>query len=453
MSISTSNLIKTFKKEGNLNLLDNYRGEKRKNVPVFLETIKLLLVIAFWYSAAFGAGLGIALVTLVITPAIFNLMGVPDGSLLKDFALATAPLAVVMGFVPVNAMFLVLLERKLLALLTTRLGPNRVGPNGLFQTFADALKLLFKEDIVPDKADKILFFLSPAIFFTPSVIVFLPIMSVAGAGIGPFAKTVFLSSLLFLVAVSSLAVMGLTMAGWSSNNKYSLIGGLRSTAQAISYEIPFVLSLVSFIVLFGSISLKKISDMQADGFLDWNIFGGGVFSNPENWSVLGISLSVVVVALMFLLAFMTYFCALAEVNRIPFDLPEAESELVSGYNTEFTGMKFALFFLAEYTNLFVISAAIAILFFGGTSLGIPFIDQFAANSLRDVTFFGNLSWFPGVAVLLFKTYLLIALAIWIRATLPRFRADQLMELAWKKLIPISLVSVLVAAVCKTFLTI
>lgn len=449
-NLSESELKTLFKEKGKLNILDNYRGQKRENKPVLMEAIKFLLVLLFWIGASFGGALGVTFAAVVLTPMLLKPFALP--SEIIQFASATAPLAAVMTFIPINAMLLVLFERKFLALLTTRLGPNRVGPNGLFQTFADALKLLFKEDIVPEKADKILFFLAPALFFTPSVIAFLPIMSVAGGGIGPFARTEFPSSLLFVVAVSSLALMGLIMAGWASNNKYSLIGGLRSTAQAISYEIPFVLGIVSFVVLTGSLNLKEIANKQSNGILDWNIFAGGALLNSQNYTSWGVPLLVVLAILVPVLAFLIYFCTLAEVNRIPFDLPEAESELVSGYNTEFTGMKFALFFLAEYTNLFIVSTLLAIIFFGGTYSGLPILDEFLSNSLK-VTPIGNLSWFPGASILLIKSYLFIGLAIWIRATLPRFRSDQLMGLAWKVLIPISLLIVVLSAICRAFLII
>jgi|LakMenEpi03Aug12_release.lakeMendotaPanAssembly.Ray.scaffolds.fasta_scaffold00749_44 NADH-quinone oxidoreductase subunit H len=445
---SDKGVDKLFIRDGNMNLLQNYRGEKRINQPVLLEAIKFLLVVAFWVGASFGAGLVAPLAAVTLTPILLKPFGLPQ--FILDFAAATAPLAAVLTFVPVNAMFLVLLERKLLALLTTRLGPNRVGPNGLLQTFADALKLLFKEDIVPAKADKVLFFLAPALFFMPSVIVFMPILSVASNGVGPFAATAFPSSLLFVMAVSSLGIMGLVMAGWASNNKYSLLGGLRSTAQAISYELPLILCIVSLVLLVGSLDLREIANAQANGIWTWNVFAAGDLGNPANYqSPLKATFLFIQFLLSPLLLFIIYFCSLAEVNRTPFDLPEAESELVSGFNTEFSGMKFALFFLAEYTNLFIASAILAILFLGGQYFGIPAIDTFF-SSILTATPIGNLSWLFGCFILLMKVYLLIALAIWIRATLPRFRADQLMSLAWKVLIPISLVSILVAAICKVF---
>ncbi|MDX1918061.1 MAG: complex I subunit 1 family protein [Candidatus Caenarcaniphilales bacterium] len=452
-----SNLKRLFSANGKLELLDLYRGQKHFNQPIAAELVKFVVVILFWIGAAFGAGAAVAGITVVLTPLILQNFEIPEW--IAQFAVSTAPLAVVLSFIPVNAMFLVLLERKLLALLTTRLGPNRVGFNGLLQTFADALKLLFKEDITPRSSDRLLFFLAPALFFAPSVIAFLPIMSVAGNASGPFAFTQFSTSLLFMLAISSFAIMGLVMAGWASNNKYALIGGLRSTAQAISYEIPLVLSVIAFVIFAGTLDLHQISLLQSGGLLDWNIIAGGsilqigdlalLFSEGNLGASLAGFVSIGLQALLFpALAFMIYFCSLAEVNRIPFDLPEAESELVSGYNTEFSGMKFALFFLAEYTNLFIASTIFACLFFGGPYLGIPALDDLLAQSLSNLPVMGNVSWLPGALILLIKVYLFVALAIWIRATLPRFRSDQLMGLAWKVLIPASLALVLLSAIAR-----
>ncbi|MEI8378237.1 MAG: complex I subunit 1 family protein, partial [bacterium] len=215
-------------------------------------------------------------------------------------------------------LFLVLLERKFLALLTIRKGPNRVGPNGLFQTVADAIKLLFKEDIIPTNANKILFTIAPVVFFFPVMTVY---------GLIPFAHNwVAINAscgLILMLAISSISVLGLLSAGWASNNKYSMLGAMRSVAQAISYELPLVLSALSVVVLSGTMNLDKIAFGQE------NIFGWYIFP-----AFLGFVIFLI--------------CTLAELNRVPFDLPEAESELVSGYNTEYSGMKFALFFLAEY---------------------------------------------------------------------------------------------------------
>ncbi len=433
------NLIKKlFKAKGNMNLLDNYRGQKVTEKPVLIEFIKFLLVVLFWIGTSFAAGSAFfVFVELILS----KILPSPIINVLRIFE----PLLVILTFIPPNAMFLVLLERKLLALLTTRLGPNRVGPNGVFQTFADALKLLFKEDIRPKDADKVLFSLAPIIFFAPSVIMLLPILSVIVSGAGLWGKLNIEFSLLFVIATSSIGIIGLILAGWASNNKYALLGSLRSVAQAISYEIPLILSLVAFILISGNLNLKVISDGQSQNFLDWNILAGGaLMADNINWFVFPFQLIV------FLgMAFMFYFCSLAEVNRIPFDLPEAESELVSGYNTEYSGMKFALFFLAEYTNLFITSMLFSILFLGSTHSGIFALDQFFANTLKD-TILGDLTWITNTFIILTKAYLMVALAIWIRATLPRFRSDQLMGLAWKVLIPISLFLILLAAICKTF---
>jgi NADH-quinone oxidoreductase subunit H len=450
----TPSLRQMFAEAGNIDLLTTYRGQQMRPKQALERAIKYLLVCAFWVAASYGAGAAAALGAVVLTPYF------PIPGYLVDFAAFTAPLAVTLTFIPVNAMFLVLMERKLLALLTTRLGPNRVGPNGLLQTFADALKLLFKEDTRPRGADKLLFFLAPGLFFAPSVLLFLPLMSVASQGVGPFAATQFDTSLLFGFAVSSIAVMGMVLAGWAANNKYTLLGGLRSTAQAISYEIPLILSLIAVIVFTGSLDLLAIAQQQSAGIWDWNILAGGSLANLGEYAaafeagrdgVALVGLSTVLGKLLLFpaLALMIYFCSLAEVNRIPFDLPEAESELVSGYNTELSGMKFALFFLAEYTNLFAISALLAVVFFGGPYVGIPAIDSWGRDAFA-YTGLGDLSWALGALVLLVKTYLLVSVAIWVRATLPRFRSDQLMGLAWRRLIPVSIGFIFVAAVLKVF---
>ncbi len=448
-----------FARDHNLGLLTNYRGQVRVNQTIGAEWVKFAIITVLWIGAAFGAGLVVPFLHLVILPALLAPFGLPE--LINQLLAFVVPIGTVLTFVPVNAMFLVLLERKLLALLTTRLGPNRVGFNGLFQTFADALKLLFKEDTTPTRSDKLLFFLAPALFFAPSVIAFLPLLSVLGGGLGPFAGTVFSSSLIFVFAVSSLAIMGLVMAGWASYNKYSLMGGLRSAAQAISYEVPLVLALVGYVLIVNSTDLLEIAQSQAGGLFSWKVFAGGKLASlGDAWGLIVTGsflegsltlLSTLLLAVCFpLLAALVYFCTLAEVNRIPFDLPEAESELVSGFNTEFSGMKFALFFLAEYTNLFIVSMTLAVIFFGAGYIGIAGLDGLI-QEIFTATPIGDLSWLVPALVLLIKTYLLVSVAIWIRATLPRFRSDQLMGLAWKVLIPSSLGLVMLLAFCTLFI--
>jgi len=452
-----------FAKDLNLNLLDNYRGEKRKNQKITGVFLKFFLVFVFWMTVAFLAPLFVAMSIKVIDfiPESFSFL---DSKILfKESVALFVPLLCLLTFIPVNAMFLVLLERKFLALLTTRLGPNRVGPQGILQTAADAIKLLYKEDTVPKGSDQLLFFLAPAIFFAPSIIAFLPLLSVVSGSIGIFQSTNFPGNLIFIFAFQSIAVLGLVIAGWSSNNKYSLIGGLRSTAQAISYEIPLILSIVIITVFTGTLNLQEIVAQQKElGLFSWNILGGGCIADLSFLPKIleksifngllflsGISIKILV---FFLVPIIFYICSLAESNRIPFDLPEAESELVSGFNTEYSGMKFALFFLAEYTNLFISSLLIAVLFFGGPYLGIPIIDNFIYTKLTNVPFFGNIGFLWGFLIILKKTYIFIMLAIWIRATLPRLKSDQIMSLAWKALIPACLALILLASLGKIFIT-
>ncbi len=312
-------------------------------------------------------------------------------------------------------LFLVLLERKFLALFTIRKGPNRVGPYGLFQTVADAIKLLFKEDIIPTNANKILFSIAPVVFFFPVMAVY---------GLIPFAHNwVAINAscgLILMLAISSVSILGLLSAGWASNNKYSMLGAMRSVAQAISYELPLVLSALSVVVLSGTMNLNKIAFGQS------SIFGWYIFP-----SFLGFVIFLI--------------CTLAELNRVPFDLPEAESELVSGYNTEYSGMKFALFFLAEYAALFVYSALIATLFLGGYS------SPFGGYILGFIPYIKKLVFLEQAFWLMTKTFGIILLIMWIRATLPRLRADQLMSFSWKFLLPLSFLNLLFVALFKYFI--
>ncbi len=333
--------------------------------------------------------------------------------------------------------FMVLMERKVLAWLTQRKGPNRVGPFGLLQTLADGVKLLFKEDIMTTGQDKLLFTLAPAIFFLPVFVLYALI---------PFTDYLFGVALpvgaLFIFSLSSISVLGMVLAGWASNNKYSLIGGMRSAAQAISYEIPLVLAVLPVVLFADSMNLGVIVESQKGplGMFSWYWF-----------YLLPISF------LIFLIS------SIAEVNRIPFDLPEAESELVSGYNTEYSGMKFAMFFLAEYAALFVMSALTVVLFFGGYAS--PLAGATLAGITFDTTFiqtFGlgqsllNATGIPSIDALLvqcemitwflLKTYCFIFFAMWLRGTLPRLKPDQLMGFSWKFLIPLALINIFLVAV-------
>lgn len=318
----------------------------------------------------------------------------------------------------VAVIFMVLMERKLLAWITQRKGPNRVGPWGSLQTIADGVKLLFKEDIVTPRQYKLLFMLAPVIVFFPTFVIYALI---------PFTdKLIGINlalGLLFVFALSSISIVGLVLAGWASNNKYSLLGGMRSAAQAISYEIPLVLSALAVALAAGTLNIKEIVESQNSGTF-------GMFSWYA-FSILPLS------------AVIFWITSLAEVNRIPFDMPEAESELVSGYNTEYTGMKFALFFLAEYASLFGMSALMVALFFGGyySPFGGLLLERWGITEPLFLQI-EMATWF------IFKTYLFIALAMLVRGTLPRFKTDQLMGFSWKFLIPLSLINLFFVALLK-----
>jgi NADH-quinone oxidoreductase subunit H len=303
-------------------------------------------------------------------------------------------LFVVLGFVTLAILF----ERKVIGWMQSRIGPNRVGPWGLLQTVADVLKLLLKEDIVPQKADETLFKLAPVIAFVPAfaVVAVLPFtdsLVFADIGVG----------LLYFIAISSITTIGILAGGWASNNKYALIGAMRSAAQMISYEIPLVMSLVGVIMAAGTLNLSGIVEAQ-----------------KEMWFIVPQFIGFVVF----------FIASLAELNRTPFDLPEAESELVAGYHVEYSGFRFAFFMLAEYVYVFAMSALTTVLFLGGW------------NPLFGFTFLPPLIWF------LLKFSLIVFTLVWIRATLPRIRVDQLMQLGWKVLLPVALFNIFLSALFK-----
>jgi NADH-quinone oxidoreductase subunit H len=443
------------------------------------QGFKFFILAAVWTSIVFGVAAGGAVtfawfLPLVIKDFLPDLLPNLDPEMAVDIAEMVAylaPTVTIATIIPVNALFMVLCERKFLSLLTVRIGPDKVGPNGFLQTLADALKLLFKEDITPSGADALLFTLAPALFFAPAMVVFLPLLSVASNNIGIFASTNIDIGLIFIIGLVSLGTMSLVMGGWASNNKYSLIGGMRASAQAISYEIPMVLSMIGIVLMSGSINLIEISNRQEGGILNWNIMGNGALSlitnllpNHHGNALTGF-VAVLFTTLCFALFLIFVTASTAEVNRIPFDLPEAESELVSGYNTEYTGMKFALFFLAEYTNLFIASGVAVVLFLGGSHLPISSeaeaeIYKALSNTTINLPFVGslfgilenlNLVWVLTSLVFLVKIYLMFLLAIWIRATLPRLRQDQLMEFGWKYLIPLTLGIIFLVALSVEYL--
>jgi NADH-quinone oxidoreductase subunit H len=336
---------------------------------------------------------------------------------LKHLILLMVGILVAFTVVMTLVAYTVLAERRVLGFIQGRLGPNRVGPGGFLQPIADLLKFIFKEDIVPDKSTRFVYFLAPVIATTAAL------MSIVVYPFGPDLRLPFSLpwigdsipmviarfdvALLYVLAVTSVGVYGIALAGWSSNNKYSLMGGLRSSAQMISYELALGLSLVGVILQSGSLDLHSIVEQQAGhlGLTGWNL-----------WWVQPIGFFVYLIA------------AIAETNRVPFDLPEAETELVAGFHTEYSAMKFALFFLAEYVNMFTVSMLATTLFLGGWNG--PFVHQ--------------LPWL-GVFYFLGKVIFFLFFYIWLRGTLPRFRFDQLMNFGWKFLVPLAIINIVLTA--------
>ena len=308
---------------------------------------------------------------------------------------------VVFGFLAVTALFLVWWERKISAHIQQRFGPMMTGWHGALQTIADAVKLIQKEDILPALADRKVFFWAPVIVFVCSFAAYVVI---------PFGDGLIVSDLnigvLYIVAITTFTIIALLMAGWGSNNKYALLGGMRSAAQAVSYEVPMVLAVLGVVLVTGSMSMNDIVRMQsAWGGFHWNII----------FQPLGFLIYVI--------------AATAEANRTPFDIPEAEQELVAGYNVEYSGMKFAMFFLAEFVNLFTVSAIAATLFLGGW----------------------NGPWLPSWVWFLIKTLGMVLLFMLFRWTYPRLRVDQLMEFAWKGLVPLAFVNLVYVGIVARWL--
>ncbi len=334
---------------------------------------------------------------------------------MEDFIVAAVKVLIAFVFLFGVVILLIWAERRLLAFMQNRLGPTRAGPFGILQTLADGIKLMFKESMTPDRADVVLYLAAPVMALLPALMIFLVIPIGAPITIGDTTYTLQVTDLnvgvLYILALSSMAVYAITFAGWSSGSKYPLLGSVRASAQMISYEAAMGLAIVPVIMYTGTTSVAGIVEAQ----------GGTYFGFLPAWNIVLLPSFVV-----FLIA------AFAETNRAPFDLVEAEQEIVGGFHTEYSGLRFALFFLAEYINLFTMSALTVTLFFGGWQ-GPVFGPTFLQYLLP-------VGWF------LLKTFLIVFLFIWVRATFPRMRYDRLMAFGWKRLIPISLAWIILAMV-------
>jgi NADH-quinone oxidoreductase subunit H len=337
----------------------------------------------------------------------------------ETYILPLLKIVVLLNAVLIAVTYMVLLERKVIAWVQVRLGPMRVGPYGALQPIADAIKLLLKEDITPARSDRLVFTLAPIVAMVPALIAFAVIpfdreVSIFGYRISLVVADVNIG-LLYVVSITSLSVYGIILAGYASNSKYPLLAGLRASAQLISYEIAVTMMLVSMVVTAGTLSMVGIVEAQ---YRDHVWFA---FIQPVAFVILFIG-------------------GLAETNRAPFDLPEAEQELTGGFHTEYSGMRFALFFLAEYANMIVISAVATTLFFGGWLRPLP-----------NLSLLSFLDFVPGWIWFLLKTFVFLYVFIWIRATLPRYRYDQLMKLGWKFLIPLSIANLVITAIVKVIM--
>ncbi len=340
-------------------------------------------------------------------------------------------IAVVMVTVLLTVAVLTLAERKVLSWMQDRMGPMEVGPYGILQPIADGIKLFFKEDIVPSGANRLLFSLAPIISLVPAFVGFAVVpygpnveIELFGVTIKPFIITDINIGILYVLAFASIGAYGVILGGWASNNKYSLLGGLRAAAQVISYELNVGLAIISVIILSGSLSLMTIAEKQAGGLLNWNIIGMGHGEGIWWW-----------VPVTQVIAFVVYvISSIAETNRLPFDLPEADSELVAGWMTEYSGMRFAFFFMAEYANMILVSCIAAVLFLGGYHAPYP-----------GTLFPGILGYFEGIAWFTVKVYGFLFLFFWIRATLPRLRYDQLMRFGWKVMLPLALANIVITS--------
>lgn len=339
--------------------------------------------------------------------------------MVEAYVVPILKILVVLNAVLVSVTFMTLLERKVIAWVQVRLGPMRVGPHGALQPIADAVKLLLKEDITPARADKWVFTLAPIVSMVPALIAFAVIPFDREATFFGYRVPLYIADinvgLLYIVSITSIGVYGIILAGYASNSKFPLLAGLRASAQLISYEIAVTMMLVSIVVTAGTLSMVGIVEAQASHGV-WYAF-------------------VQPVALVVL-----FIGGLAETNRAPFDLPEAEQELTGGFHTEYSGMRFALFFLAEYANMIVVAAVVTTLFFGGWLRPFPNVDALWL-----------LGYVPGWLWFFLKTFVFIYVFMWIRATLPRYRYDQLMRLGWKVLIPLGIANLVVTAFLKVLL--
>jgi NADH-quinone oxidoreductase subunit H len=348
---------------------------------------------------------------------------------------AAVKILVVIGAIMLSVPLLTWLERKVVADFQARIGPNRVGPFGILQPFADGIKLFFKEDITPTNADRWMYLLAPVVMMIPALTVFAVIPFGGRLKIGDFETNLQVTDVpvgvLYLLAITSLGVYGIVLSGWSSNSKYSLLGGLRSSAQMVSYELPMGLAVVCAIM---------ISSRTDAGLSLWNIVEtqGGKGLVAEGWFTHWNFLWWIVPGIV---AFLIYtICGIAETNRAPFDLPEAETELVAGYHTEYSSMKFAMFFLAEYANMLNVSAISTTLFLGGYKSPIPLAIVPEGHPLAALS---SIFWF------VLKIFCFIMLFIWLRATWPRLRYDQLMRFTWKGLVPVALANIMLIATILT----
>src|SRR6476620_8977424 len=340
--------------------------------------------------------------------------------MIDSFLVPLLKIVVVLNVTLVSVTYMVLLERKVIAWAQSRLGPMRVGPYGVLQPVADAVKLMIKEDITPTRADRWVFTAAPIISMVPALIVYAvipfgPTVTIFGHPVSLFVTDVNIG-LLYIVSVASVGVYGIILAGYASNSKYPLLASLRASAQLISYEVAVTLTLVSVILMAGTLSMVGIVNAQANGRV-WFAFVQPV-------------------------AFVIFFIGgLAETNRAPFDLPEAEQELTGGFHTEYSCMRFALFFLAEYANMIVVSSVATTLFLGGWLRPFPNV---AALGFLDVV--------PAWTWFLIKSFVFLYIFIWVRATLPRYRYDQLMRLGWKVLIPLAILHLVLTGIVKVLLS-